>query len=58
MQSHRYGTKDDSGTDPERVKMRKEISSNYEDVIRNIVETPFTMDQNVAYSAVMHTVVL
>ena len=58
MQSHRYGTKDDSETDPTRVEMRKETCSNYEDVTRNIVETPFTMDQNVAYSAVMHTAVL
>ena len=59
MQSHRYGTKDDSETDPERVEMGKETkNSNYEDVTRNIVETPFSMNQNVAYSAVMHTAVL
>ena len=56
MQSHRYGHKDDSETDPERVEMGKETkNSNYEDVTRNIVETPFSMNQNVAYSAVMHT---
>ena len=54
MQSHRNGTKED----PERVEMRKETNINYEDVTRNIVETPIFMNQNVAYSAVMHTAVL
>ena len=58
IQSHRHGTKHDSETDPEKVEMRKETSSSCEDVTRNIVEMPFSMNQNVAYSAVRHTVVL
>ena len=58
MQSLRYGTKDDSETDPGRVEMRKETNSSYEDVTMNSVEMPFSMNQNVAYSAVMHTAVL
>lgn len=54
-QLHMQSTRSDNGTKMVEINEEEMESRNYEEVMKDIAETPFSMNQNVAYSVVMHT---